>query len=74
MPINQNRGACRYCGRRVGRKKGWAERSKSTGLWLVWHRRCDPGYDAATEGRAGKFGRKPEPLPVRPPYYVDTDD
>jgi hypothetical protein len=62
MPINTWRGTCRYCGKKVGVRKGFAEKSKVTGHWLVWHEKCEPAAPAAPPV---------EHAPARTPYRDD---
>lgn len=64
MPINQWRAVCRFCGKKVGKRKGFAGKSEITGQWLVWHGRCD---------LTRKPPPDPPPLPPKP-YYVEDDD
>lgn len=64
MPINTWRGTCRYCGKKVGARKGFAGKPPTTGSWLVWHGKCEP---------AG-IGETPETATykkVRTPYADD---
>lgn len=66
MPRNHRRGPCRFCGKPVGKGKGFAERSGRTGIWLAWHPACDPNPPSAPQ--------PPEPSQPRLPYYVDHDE
>lgn len=40
MPINTYRAKCRFCGKKVGARKGRADKSATTGNWLVSHHPC----------------------------------
>lgn len=60
MPLNHRRGPCRFCTKPVGRKKGFATKSPTTGIWLVWHPRCDPNPPSREGGpKDAKFNRRP---------------
>jgi hypothetical protein len=65
MPINTYRAKCRFCAKPVGVRKGRADKSPTTGYWLISHHQCHEKHAPV---------KRPPPAPAavyRPPYADD---
>jgi len=61
MPTNTYRARCRFCGKMVAARAGRADKSATTGHWMVSHHKC---YDKREPSA-------PAPPAYRPPYADD---